>query len=303
MKQFGFKILSILLVIIMLCSLTVPVQAANKSNITQIKENMITKIQLDGKGAKEKVKLTINDKKTSEYGYTSTVTLEINGKRIFKNSYKMEWGKPKVELIVTDINTSDKYKDLFLAVYDAEWCGTYQELIRVTYKNGKTTVDQLFKTLNSIKSPKISDKFYDMSGRGYLINSIESCKGLINGDLVVLGNGTVKWHVCLYTEIADYFHGYIKLTLKSGKLKAANYPSGTISEVGISGKLNKAITIYKNAGSSKKVVVVAKGKIIKFKEFKFVNKKLYVKVQYGKKIGWVSQSALRNLEWDGTLHA
>lgn len=70
MKQFGFKILSILLVIIMLCSLTVPVQAANKSNITQIKENMITKIQLDGKGAKEKVKLTINDKKTSEYGYT-----------------------------------------------------------------------------------------------------------------------------------------------------------------------------------------------------------------------------------------
>lgn len=84
MKQFGFKILSVLFVIFMFCSLTVPVQAASKPNITRIKENTTTKVQLDGKGVKEKVKLTISDKKTSEYGYTSTVTLTINGKKFLK---------------------------------------------------------------------------------------------------------------------------------------------------------------------------------------------------------------------------
>lgn len=295
--------MSIVLVIFMVCSLTAPVQAANKPSITKIKVNTTTKIQMDGKGAKEKVKLTVNNEKTTEEGYASTVTLIINGKEIFKNSYNMEWSKPKVELVVTDIKTSDKYKDLFLAVYDSEWYGTYQELIRVTYKNGKASTDRLLKTLKSIKSPKTNDKFYDMSGRGYMLNPIESCKGLTKGDLTVTGNDTVKWHICLYTGTADYLHGYITLTLKSGKLKAINYPSGTIEETGISGKLKKNITIYKSAGSSKKVTTVAKGRKIKLMEFKYVNKKLYVKVRYGKKSGWVSQNALKALEWDGTLHA
>ena len=297
MKHFVKKIFAISLIISMLCGLTVSVQAANKQNITKIKANTTTKIQLDGKGTKEKVKLTV-DNNNDNY----MVTLTINGKEVFYNSYNMKWGEPKIELIVTDVQTSDKYKDLFLAVYDYEWCGIYQELIRVTYKNGKASTDQLLKTLKSVKSPKISSEF-DTSGRGYMLNPIESCAGLAKGDLIVLGNGTVKWHVCVATEIADYFHGYITLTLKSGKLKATDYPSGTIADIGISGILKKNMPIYKSAGSSKNITTVAKGKIVKLKEFKFVNKKLYVKVQYGKKSGWVSQSELKALEWDGTLHA
>lgn len=304
MKQFGNKILSIVFVIFVMCvSLTVPVQAKNKSNVTSIKANTTTKVQLDEIGTKETVKLTFNNKETTEDNYVSTVILTINGKEIFKKFYNTEWIKPKAELIVTDIKTSDQRKDLFLAVYDSEWSGTYQELIRVTYKNGEASIDQLLKTLMSIKSPKTNEKFYDMSGRGYMLNPIESCNGLIKGDLVVSGDGTVKWHVCLYTGTADYFHGYITLTLKSDKLKPTDYPSGTIADTGISGKLKNSITIYQSAGGSKKIATVAKGKKIKLNEFKFVSKQLYVKVQYGNKIGWVSQSALKALVWDGTLHA
>ena len=127
-----------------------------------------------------------------------------------------------------------------------KWYGTYQELIRVTYKNDKASTNRLLKTLKSIKFPKTNDKFYDMSGRGCML---KSCKGLTKENLIVTGNGTVKWHICLYTGTADYLHGYITFTLKSGKFKAINYPSGTIEETGISGKLKKSIAIYKSVGS------------------------------------------------------
>ena len=63
---------------------------------------------MDGKGAKEKVKLTVDNEKTTEGGFASTVTLIINGKEIFKNSYNTEWSEPKVELAVTDIKTKEK---------------------------------------------------------------------------------------------------------------------------------------------------------------------------------------------------
>ncbi len=305
MKQFKNRIWFILLVVLTTCgSLKASAQAANKSDITRIKANTMTKVQLDGKGAKEKVQLVVNNKKNEDNSYTSMVVLTIDEEKVFEKDYKLEEGKkPKVELIVTDIKMNDKYKDLFLAVYDSEWYGTYRELIRVTYKNSKASIDHLLETLRSIKSPKMNNKFYDTSGRGYMLNPIESCKGLTKGDLVVDGNGTVKWHVCLYTGTADYFHGYISLKLKSDELKAGNYPSGTIVLTGFSGKLRKSIVFYKSAGSSKSVIAVAAGKEIKLTEFKYIRKKLYVKAQYGKNSGWISQSALKALEKDGTLHA
>lgn len=296
MKKIGKKILAILVTFFLLNSLIVPVQAANKVKISRISANRTTNLQLDGKGGKEKVKLTYKK---------GNVRLTINGKTVLNKNYKysMEWDQPKVELIMTDVNTRDKEKDLFLAVYNLEWCGTYQELIRVTYRSGKIYIDPLLKTLKSIKSPKISNKFADMSKRGYMLNPIESCKGLTKGDLIVLGNGTVKWHVCLFSGTAGYFHGYITLQLKSGRLKASHYPSGTITEMSVSGTLKGNLSIYNRAGSSKKVATISKGKKVTVIGFTFVKNRLYMKVQYGKRNGWVSQNALKSLRWDGTLHA
>ena len=295
MKKIGKKILAILVTFFLLNSLIVPVQAANKVKISRISANRTTNLQLDGKG-KEKVKLTYKK---------GNVRLTINGKTVLNKNYKysMEWNQPKVELIMTDVNTRDKEKDLFLAVYNLEWCGTYQELIRVTYRSGKIYIDPLLKTLKSIKSPKISNKFADMSNRGYMLNPIESCKGLTKGDLIVLGNGTVKWHVCLFSGTAGYFHGYITLQLKSGRLKASHYPSGTITEMSVSGTLKGNLSIYNRVGSSKKVATISKGKKVAVIGFTFVKNRLYMKVQYGKSNGWVSQNALKALRWDGTLHA
>lgn len=142
MKKIGKKILAILVTFFLLNSLIVPVQAANKVKISRISANRTTNLQLDGKGGKEKVKLTYKK---------GNVRLTINGKTVLNKNYKysMEWNQPKVELIMTDVNTRDKEKDLFLAVYNLEWCGTYQELIRVTYRSGKIYIDPLLKTLKS----------------------------------------------------------------------------------------------------------------------------------------------------------
>lgn len=305
MMKIRTKYVAVLLMICVMCGWTVPVQAANKFNVTEIKKNTVQKIQLDGKGAKEKVELTVVDKKVTKEKYSSTVTLTINGAKVFKNSYCKKWGPVEVELVETDIDTSDRQKDLFLAVYNCEWAGTYMDLIRVTYQDGKVSVDDLLDTLKKVKSPKLkqSDKDCDMSHRGYEVNPIESCEGLIKGDLIAPGDGTVKWHTCLFTGNADFFHGYIILTLESGKLQAADYPSGTIVETGVSGKLKKSITIYERAGSSKKVITVAAGKTIRMKEYRYVDQKLYVKVKYGTHYGWVPQSELGSLEWDGVMHA
>lgn len=268
------------LVVVMFCVTGLPTQAASKPKITKIKAGTETKIQLDGKGNKEKVKLTVKKKWSEpeeEYGgeiCSSTVTLTINGKQVLKKTYKTEWEAATVQLVVSDVKTSDKYKDLFLGVYNYDWSGDYLDLVRITYKNGKATKDQLLKTLKAIKSPKLAKdiEHNDMSGRGYMLNPIEACEGLTKGDLKVNGDGTIKWHVCLYTE------------------------------TGVSGKPKKKLTLYKTAGGSKKVVTVAKGKKVKMTQFKFVDKKLYVKIKYGEKTGWVSKSALKAFEWADTLH-
>lgn len=296
MKKSGNKILGFILALLLLCNSIVPVQAAGRVKITNIPINRVTKIQLDGKGAKENVRLTWKK---------GTARLTINGKTVLNKRYFRsidEWNPPQAELIVTDVNTKDKNKDLFLAVYNWSWSGTYHELIRVTYKNGKIYVDPLLKTLKAVKSPKINNEYADMSRRGYMLNPIESCEGLLKGDLIVLGNGTVKWHICLSSETAGFFHGYITLKLKSGRLRVNHYPSGTITQMSVSGVLKRNITLYSSAGSSKRVVTIAKGKKVKVTGFTFVKKKLYMKVQYGKKKGWVSKNALKALRWDGTLH-
>lgn len=309
MKHLSKKIISALLILSMLCIIALPVQAANKPKITRIKPDTVTKIQMDGKGNKEKIKLTVNSKdtgKTNEFDepiYSTTVSITINGNNVIKKSYKTHWDPATVQLVVTDIDTSKKGKDLFFGVYNYDWSGDYLDLMRITYKNGKATKESVIKTLKAIKSPKLKESYHDMSGRGYMVNPIESCDGLLKGDLKVSGDGKVKWHVCLCTEsAADYCHGYITLTLKNGKLKANNYPSGTISARSVSGKLAKKLVIYKKAGKTEKLVTVAKGKKVKMTAFKFVDKKLYVKVTYGKKTGWINQKGLSSFEWDGTLH-
>ena len=71
----------------------------------------------------------------------------------------------------------------------------------------------------------------------------------------------------------------------------------------VSGTLKGNLSIYNRVGSSKKVATISKGKKVAVIGFTFVKNRLYMKVQYGKRNGWVSQNALKALRWDGTLHA
>ncbi len=303
-------VISLLLCAFLTVLLIMPVSAKKAS--TTLSANKETTMQLDGTGAEEKIKFIASEPVINEVPYpdiegltyktyTRTVGLEINGQNVFSKSYTQEYSAVKAEVIVTDVNTKDKLKDLFFAVYDELWVGTYQKLIHVTYNHGTVSVDPMLNELQKIKSPKIK-KEYDVSHRGYMVNPIESITGL-SKDLTALGDGTVKWNVCVFNKEANYFHGTIVLKLKSGKLKASNYPSGNIYQAGVSGRLKKSLTVYKKAGKSKKLMIVPRRKVVNFKAFKFVNKKLYVQVTYQKKTGWVSEKGLKSLSADGTLHA
>ncbi len=289
-----------------LCACVVlPTQAASK-NITNISPNKTVSLQLDGKGAKEEVRYSVSTKTVdSADGKTTdtvkSVNLTINGKSIFEKSYKNESELgPKVKLVVTDINKKDKQKDLFFGTTKGTGgsdAGVWEELIHITYDQGKVTKDPLLKTLKDIKSPAGKKYKWDLSGRKHLLNPIESYEHshFTNGGLKVDGKGTVQWGVCLTTggENPQWMHGYISLKLKSGKLTAANYPAGKL--INTNGKLRKNLALYKKAGKSTKAATIAKGKKVKITEFKFVNKKVYFKVKYSKKQGWISESELKKI--------
>ena len=188
-----------------------PTYAAKNNNITSVKPNKVMKFQLDGQGEKEKVKLSTQNSTIEpyevdgkSYNHSLSVTLEINGKSIYNNSFdyyvydesyndRYAWN---ADLVVADVNKKDKIMDLFLGVNSGLYSGTYKDLLHITYKNGKATIDRMDQTLSAIKTPSY-EKYNTVFAN--MLNPLESYKGLANGDIVVPGgwNGEMD-HLLVY---------------------------------------------------------------------------------------------------------
>jgi hypothetical protein len=298
-------------------------QAAKAQKNIVVKPGVTTKIQLDGKGKTESIYwnysvVKVPTSKPSQYDlpgmevydYTTTTTIKINGKVVDTIVHKAIRGweeeSKNVELVVTDVNTKDKLKDIFFGQNSGLWAGEYKELRHYQYSKGKVKKDNFLNVLKSVKTPKSYD------GSTKKANLLESCKGL-SKDMNTTGNGTLNWHVCLQESYIGYAHGFVPLQLKSYKIKLkSSSPSGTIYEVGCVDyktkkmKVTAATTFYKKA-ASKSVSFKAKvGDQGTLKSFQYINNKLYLKFVTTKgKSGWLPAAKITTNTFylGGTLHA
>ena len=98
-------------------------------------------IQLDGKGAKEKIMYTFEDTETTEYDekyYKHTLTLTINGDVVFEESVtKLYNPETNGDVYITDIDKSDNVMDIFIAMYDKEYVSKYDVLYYCQYRDGE----------------------------------------------------------------------------------------------------------------------------------------------------------------------
>ncbi len=265
-------------------------------------------IQLDGKGAKEKIMYTFEDTGTGETDeyydeeyYKHTLTLTINGDVVFEESVTNLFNpETNGDVYITDIDKSDNVMDIFIAMYDKEYVSKYDVLYYCQYRNGKfVKVQDLKKYLYS--------GVLDCFGKSDMGNCHVWYGGL-SKSISTSGDKKLQVMVCGFTDISDadwggYFHGNFALKLKNGKLKKAyTNPEGSIIQCDFDGGLASKCTFYNKPKSNKKAFTIKKGKPVKISGYKYIKNKLYIKVvNKNKAEGWVSGKKI--FKSTATLHA
>ena len=264
-------------------------------------------IQLDGKGAKEKIMYTFEDEgtgETNEYDeeyYKHTLALTINGDVVFEESVtKLYNPETKGDVYVTDIDKSDNVMDIFVAMYDKEYVSKYDVLYYCQYRDGE------FVKVQDLKKYMYSGVL-DCFGKSDMGNCHVWYGGL-SKSISTSGDKKLNVIVCGFTDISDadwggYFHGNFTLKLKNGKLqKAYKYPEGNIIQCDFDGGLSTKCTFYNKPGSSKKAFTAKKGETVKISGYRYIKNKLYIKaINKNKAEGWISGKKI--FKNTGTLHA
>lgn len=280
-------------------------------------------IQLDGKGAKEKIyyteKKTLN-KQMSIYSnyYNVETSVYINNKQVFKKKLKGISEYNNTELIITDISTKDKVKDILIGNHYKSWCGDYQYLYHYQYSNKKLSkTDDVLKTLKKLQNKTPQNPWSDWP---YEVCCADSIK-IMAENFVTVGDGKVQTAVCIAprnggSNWLGYAHGttYLKLD-KNGKLvPVGSMPAGTIETTGngvsssttlvIQTDNGKKIAGYKNPGDKKSYLKISSGSRVKILAYKYSGKKLYIqlKTASGKKC-WIDANNKHIVDGShGTLH-
>lgn len=260
-------------------------------------------VQLDGKGAAEKLLYTFKNEeteRTDENGkyYKHILTLAINDETVFEERVTNAVPETIGDVYITDIDRSDGVKDIFIAMYNQEYVSKYDVLYYCRYRDGKfVKVQDLKKYLYS--------GVLNCFGETYMDNCHPWYGGLSHS--IRASDKQLQIMVCGYTHLLNidqgcYFHAMYPLKLKNGKLKkASEYPKGQIIEADFDGSMAVDCTFYKKPGSRQKAFVVKKGENVTISSYQFTDNKLYIKaVNNHKTAGWCSGKVF---VYAGTLHA
>lgn len=284
-------------------------------------------IQLDGQGAKEKIyyteKKTLNKNMSVGYAqyYDIETTVYINNKQVFKKKLKGVSGFNSTELIITDISTKDKVKDILIGNHYLSWCGDYQYLYHYQYRNKKLSkADDVLNTLKKLQDKTPQNPWSDWP---YEVCCADSIKTMAD-NFVTTGDGKIETAVCIAprnggSDWLGFAHGttYLKLDKNNKLVPVDRMPAGTIEIVGnnVSSKRpttlviktdnGKKITGYKSPGDKKSYLKIASGSTVKILAYKYSGKKLYIQIKTtsGKKC-WIdaNDKHIRS-ESKGSLHA
>lgn len=275
--------------------------AAGKNVCQTLKESKTYHYNLDQKGKKESIKVSVSKTERKE-GYVITydlkATVTINSKKIYSSNGK------EVRVMVTDVDKKDKQMELLIIEgwggtgYKGAWASNMEHIYYYQYANGKAKRKQ-----------DIAKAFKKN------FTNVMSLHG-IKGDSYLTTNGKneIYARVCVgmqQSELDDYYddclHVKAGLRLKNGKFVQISSKSYAILDIAeewdIPVILKKNVTAYTQMGGKKKAFTIKKGeKIPSGSLYCIKNKKVYFKIKNKKgKWGYIELKK-GMLYFDGIAH-
>ena len=285
-----------LLVIAAVAGSQEPVSAAVKSYVLQ--EGKTATIQLDGKGAKEKIKFVVqseqNPDKLNSFGsptYHNTMTLYVNDTAVYEREADTQRLEATGQVYVTLIDKNDKVRDIFVALTEHAYTGEYLVLDYCRYNSGKMKKTQDIKKYLDEVLPKDMKGISKECEKYYYYHSMNS----LDESLQTSGNRelfiTIDLPSANNQDTFGEYHAEYALKLKNGKLvKKYNDAKGNMNDFATIVKKAKFYTV---AGGTKTVFTAKSSEDIYLVEYKCMKNKLYIKGQNkdGKE-GWICSENL-----------
>ena len=279
-----------------------PVLAAEKSYVLQ--EGKTSTIQLDGKGAKEKIKFEVQSEeipeKFDEFGnpvFHNNLTIYVNGKSVYETQADTGRFAAVGQMYVTSIDNSDAVRDIFVAMTGNVYVGEYELLEYCRFENGKMEKKQDLKNyLDKILPKDIggvpANKEYIYYHSMYELDKSLWTNG--NKELTITIDLPTIYDRNYPDEWACYgeYHADYTLKLKNGKLvKRDKAPHGSIhtSEFRTNEEqaiADKTAVFYSAIDGPKKAFTVKRKETVYLNEYKYVNGVLYLKGEKQIKNSW-----------------
>lgn len=280
-------------------------KAAGKNVCQTLKESKTYQYNLDQKGKKESIKVSVS-KKEHKKGYVVRydvkTTVTINGKKIYSKFLKNQMNDNNhVKVMVTDVDKKDKQMELLIMegeIYGSAWVSNMEHIYYYQYANGKAKCKQDI-------APLFKKDFKNV----FFLHGIKD-----SSFLTINGKNEIYARICTVVQInhnydnyEDCLHVKAGLMLKKGKFVPVSSKEYSILDVGreedIAVKLKKKVTLYTQMGGKKKAFTMKSGETLPAKSLYCIkNKKAYLKIKNKKgKWGYIEfKKGL--LEFDGVAH-
>lgn len=288
------------------CSFAQPVSAAAKAYV--LKEGKTQSVQLDGKGAKEKLRYEIAVEEKEDGGetrYLNQFTLYLNGAAVYKKSitteYRRNYDSPTEEyqklygdVYIGSVDKTRKVMDIFIAIYDRPYTSAYEVLDYCRYENGKFKKVQ---DLNSYLYQTLSKQIGGLTK----VNKDKFCyfhaMDRIEDSLNATGKNELLVTICLpdnnykADKAMGVYHASYALKLKNGKLvKKYNKAHGAMNEGAF---MIENVTFYTKPGGTKKAFVAKTDEMVYFVEYQYIGDVLYLKAENNSgKQGWTKANEM-----------
>jgi Sec-independent protein translocase protein TatA len=272
--------------------------AAAKNICQTLKEEKTYYFNLDKKGKKETVKLSVSKKKhKNEYAFTYDLktTVTVNGKNVYRKSWKGRYSDAApVKVMVTDVNKKDKQMELLIIEGDVNdgtdggfWCANMEHIYYYQYNNGKAKRKQ-----------DIAALFRGNFTNIFMLHGMKD-----DSYLTINGKDEIYARLCVEVQNFDYAHIKMRLKLKNGKFFKASTKSYNLMDIEDPFRPKKNITVYTKPGGIKKAFTVKKKESIYPCGLYTTNgKKIYLKVKNkGGKTGYIDPKKVPTF-FDGTNH-
>lgn len=280
------KILNIFGMVLITVLVLFPVKsnAAGKNICQTLKESKTYQYNLDQKGKKESIKVSVS-KKEHKNGYVITydlkTTVAVNGKNIYNKTLKGQYSdNNQVKVMVTDVDKKDKQMELLIIEGDVDdgtdggfWTANMEHIYYYQYNNGKAKRKQDL-------APLFRGNFTNI----FMLHGMND-----DSYITINGKNEIYARLCVEVQNFDYAHIKMKLKLKNGKFVKASTKSYSLMDIEDPFRPKKNITVYTKPGGTKKAFSVKKKEFIYPCGLYTVNgKKIYLKVKCkGGKTGYI----------------